>query len=339
MKRWHKKIAWVLILTMMISLAGCGGKQSTESSLTEPSQSSAASTESSQEEVKEDGLAGYAFDPDKTYEIEWCVNETNAPTDEDTFLKLYIEEKYNVRFNIWHVDRSNREELLNIRFTSGEFPDILSTKTPTPVANYEEQGLIMELPMEVIKEYAPTIYKATLEVEEETGQNPFIVSNIKGKNYGIPSFNTNGRYHYTSLWRGDWLEAVGVETIPETLEEFESAFYKIVENKQALIEAGLTEQRPENIYALSSGRIQEPFASVYGAFGYLPYYWEVKDDQLVYGGVQPEMKEALTYLSKWYQDGILNPEFITGENRGDHWAISHDFIEGRIAYTNNAPFY
>jgi putative aldouronate transport system substrate-binding protein len=57
---------------------------------------------------------------------------------------------------------------------------------------------------------------------------------------------------------------------------------------------------------------------------------ERRDGQLVFGPAQPELKEALAYLTKWYADGVLDPEFITGENTGGYWALSHAFIEGKI---------
>lgn len=60
---------------------------------------------------------------------------------------------------------------------------------------------------------------------------------------------------------------------------------------------------------------------VYGAFGFLPDRWTEKDGKLVYGAVQPEIKEALTLLNKRYKDGVIDPEFITGENNGGYWAL------------------
>ena len=48
------------------------------------------------------------------------------------------------------------------------------------------------------------------------------------------------------------------------------------------------------------------------------------------GNRHPEMKEALERIAKWYQDGVIDPEFVTGENQGGYWALSHSFINGRI---------
>ena len=48
------------------------------------------------------------------------------------------------------------------------------------------------------------------------------------------------------------------------------------------------------------------------------------------------MKEALATLQKWYKDGIIDPEFVTGENKGGYWATSQDFENGKVGVTGMA---
>lgn len=286
-------------------------------------------------------LSEYEYDPDTTYTITWYVNEPNAPTPDDAPVKRLLEERFNVKFELLYVDRTSRDEILNTRIVAGEFPDVMTASDPALCQEYYKQGLTAELPIELIRHFMPVIAKNIDDIGEQEGFSPYLYTGYEGKNIGLPNFNYDGQYHYTSLFRRDWLDALGIEKTPETIEELDEAFHALLENKQALIDAGLTTQSPENIYGLSSGRIKEPFASIYGAYGSLPYYWEIADDgeSVQYGAIQPGMKDALAQLAAWYEEGILNPEYITGENRGDHWSISHDFVEGRILYTNNGPFY
>ena len=51
------------------------------------------------------------------------------------------------------------------------------------------------------------------------------------------------------------------------------------------------------------------------------------------------MKEALTYLRKWYKDGVIDPEFVTGENKGGYKHLSHAFINGKIGMTSMGNYY
>lgn len=62
-------------------------------------------------------------------------------------------------------------------------------------------------------------------------------------------------------------------------------------------------------------------------------YWIERDGKLVYCNIQPEMKEALALLRKWYQDGVLDPEFIMDERQVSGSNMSKPFVEGRVGFT------
>lgn len=147
--------------------------------------------------------------------------------------------------------------------------------------------------------------------------------------YSIPCFRKYDTIVTPVVWRTDWLENVGITEIPRTLEEFEEAFYKF------------TKEDPDgngknDTYGLSETGIR----TIYGAFGSYRGKWLLGDDgKVVYGDVKPEMKQALEVLHKWYVDGVLDPEFVTGENEGGYWAITHKFLNNQIGYTNMGNFY
>ncbi|MGI5899160.1 MAG: hypothetical protein ACOX8S_04460 [Christensenellales bacterium] len=347
MNKRNRIAALALCLIIVLGLAsGCSGQPAASTpapSAAATAAPTAAGTGAAEQPSAEPAgpFAEYEFDPDTTYEISWYVNQPNGPANDDAPVKLQLEADFNIKFDMWYVDRANREELLSVRFASGEFPDVLTATGPEYCQTYYKQGLTTEISIDMIEQFMPIIAQCIDDVGQQEGVSPYIYTSYEGINIGLPNFNYNGQYHYTSLFRKDWLDALGISKTPETIDELNQAFYAIKENKQTLIDAGLTNQSPENIYGLSSGRIIESFASIYGAYGSIPFYWEMNDDHsaVQYGAIQPGMKDALSQLATWYADGILNPEYITGENRGDHWSISHDFIEGRILYTNNGPFY
>lgn len=140
-----------------------------------------------------------------------------------------------------------------------------------------------------------------------------------------------------TVWRGDWLENVGITKTPDTLEEFEEAFYKFANDDP-------DGNGKDDTYGLSLSGLPV----IFGAFGYLPgysahdwhdWFWQDRDGELVFGAVQPEMKEALALINKWYEDGVLDPEFITGENMGGYWALSHAFINGQIGFSSHGNYY
>ncbi len=314
----------VLVLCAGVLIAG-GSAETDEEAPASPSEETVQG---------QDPIARYAPDHSKTYEIEWLGSHSNSPVPEDAETVLYLEDKYNVDFTMWYVERAKWNEILNVRIAGGDFPDIVTVESPSIMAEYVNQALIMEVPIPVIQQYAPRIAQNIEEIGADAGISPWVVTRIEGTNYGIPKFNENGKYHMTSVWRRDWLENVGIDSVPETLDEFEEAFYKFVNEDP-------DQNGADDTYALSCGyRSRGDFTAIFGAFGYLPRYWELTDQgRIVYGAVQPEMKDALALLARWYQDGIINPEFITGESRGGHWSISHDFLESKIGYTNSSPYY
>jgi len=176
----------------------------------------------------------------------------------------------------------------------------------------------------MLKKYAPYLYNDYIE-KQLPGSLKYGM--IDGKLYGIP-MPAGILYRKPMVWRGDWLKNVGITKTPETLDEFEQAFYKFVNDDP-------DKNGKKDTYGLS----QTGMEAIYGAFGFLPGIWQDRDGRLVYASVQPEMKNALAYLSKWYKDGVLDPEFITGENQGGYSGFSQPFFNSRIGFTSIGAYY
>jgi putative aldouronate transport system substrate-binding protein len=64
-----------------------------------------------------------------------------------------------------------------------------------------------------------------------------------------------------------------------------------------------------------------------------------KNGTIVHNATEPAMKEALRLLSKWYRDGVLDPEFVTGERTGGHWSSTQAFCSGRIGFSSPGMYY
>src|SRR5699024_224254 len=86
----------------------------------------------------------------------------------------------------------------------------------------------------------------------------------------------------------------------------------------------------QDTYGLSDSA----FMNVYGAYGVYPEFWTVRDNEVVWSGILPETKEALKVLSKWKEDGVISPDWVTGENTGGYWAISNAFVNGEIGVSS-----
>jgi putative aldouronate transport system substrate-binding protein len=247
-----------------------------------------------------------------------------APPEKDGEILKYMCDKYNVNFEIIYVERGSWNESLSTKFAKGEIGDIIDVKGLDLLYAYVEQGLLAELQPEFLKENAPFIYN---EYVNEDEKHVLRFTSIDGKNYGIPKV-TGNNFHKVIAWRGDWLKKLGIEKAPETLDEMEKAIYAI------------TQKDPDgnginDTYGLS----QTGMEMVFGAYGYLTDIWQERDGKLVFGAVQPEVKQALLKLAAWYKDGVIDPEYVTGENQGGYYAISHSFMNNRIGLTSLGEYY
>ena len=118
---------------------------------------------------------------------------------------------------------------MNLQIVSGDFPDFIpNVKFPDYYA-YAQQGLLAEIPVDMIKSEAPTI--ASWIEDNLYGESSWDYYAIDGKNYIVPSIWTIGPAFNTMVIRQDMLEEAGVTKLPDTLEEWEAALLKIKETK------------------------------------------------------------------------------------------------------------
>lgn len=254
--------------------------------------------------------------------------------DPDAIQLKKLEDKYNINIDVWNVEWQKYDEILNLKLAGGEVPDIIYTKTASASQKYVDQDVVAPLSEEYLKEKAPNLLKRLNEDAPDILKYYYVDDQL----YSLPSFSVGaGANGIPMVWRGDWLKNVGINKVPETLDEYEDAFYKFAKNDP-------DGNGSNDTYGLSRSGL---FA-VFAAYGYVPAlgqsgtpagYWMERDGKLVYSSIQPEMKEALARISKWYADGVLDPEFITGENKGGYWAISHQFVNGLIGFTCHGMSY
>lgn len=262
---------------------------------------------------------------DDVMTIDWMPQNDDYVDEESPIVKKY-EEILGVKFNFIYLDRSKMAELLNLRIASNQIPDVMRLSKDL-YQTYMDQGVLLPFSEETLEENAPTLHglvkqNAWDSVWDDLKKDELI--------YGIPTLNINGQFPLVPIWRDDWLKNVGIDKIPETLEEAEEAFRRFVNNDP-------DGNGKKDTYALSD----KGFNAIFGAFGTQEYGAWLEDDngKLVYSLTMPEMKEALTLLNRWYKEGLIDPEFITGESKGQYWANTVSFWNGRIGFSVPGMYY
>jgi putative aldouronate transport system substrate-binding protein len=257
---------------------------------------------------------------DVKYTFSIAANQV-APVDKDGDIIKYLNEKYNVDLKVVDVESSKFNEIMNLKFAAGEIPDYFKVSGYNNLNKYVSQDLLAAIPLDMLKQNAPNLYR----LMEEARPGLLKLTTLDGKIYALPRMSFFNSYRRATVFRGDWMKKVGVAKSPETLKEFEELMYKYRNDDP-------DGNGKKDTYGLSADGIDV----VYGAYGYIPDYWSDKNGKLVYGAIQPEMKEALATLNKWFKDQVIDPEFITGENQGGNSNVSSSFVAGRIGFTTRS---
>lgn len=318
MKKSIRVFTAVIVLFVLFgTFTGCGGSKKPEEETAAQPTTQAASTQEETVVVEEKVKLTIA-----TY------SDSQVPNDAKHVLAM--NEKYGIELDIWPCFGDEYANQVATRLASGDMPDILGMQNGLDVIKMIEQDIIVPIDEEYIKREMTGYYNFLY----ENSENPFKLCKIDGKIYGFPSQNAEGVYHFTCVWRSDWLANVGISKTPETLEEYEQALYKFA-----------LEDPDKNGKKDTYGLSNKGMLPIYGAFGPIPFDFNanlryfIKDGKIVCAATQPEMKEALRLLAKWYKDGVIDPEFVTGERTEGSWAVSQAFAKGRIGFSQPGMFY
>ncbi len=319
LKKATKTFTFCLLAAAMTGslLTGCG-----------PSSDTSGSTGSAQ------GTDAASADEDAPVQMYFLTSQTTAEVDDDAEVVKKIEERFNIDLKGFYVDPNNFQENLNVKFAGGEMPDVMVVGSPADLATYIEGGIIGEIPIETIREKAPNYAKVADEYDDGSLWTTML---YKGKNYGI--VNPAKQMPMAMFWRKDWLDNLGLE-IPETLEEYEEVLTAFVE------------QDPDgNGKKDTAGAAERIFGAVFGAFGlrcvtgtgagsgFIVEEMQLGEDNVpFFPYIRPEAKQALEVLHRWYEKGIIDKEFITGENHGGYAGLSHSFMNGQIGLTSGQAY-
>ncbi len=232
---------------------------------------------------------------------------------------------YNVELEMRSLgthDPAEWDQKFQLAVTSGEAPpDIIQLGALNTIAL--NAGWFAPISEDLVKESMPKYYEQVQKIYEPMwawGKDP-----KDGTLYGIPSFNMYGPTRHTLAYRGDWLEQFDMEP-PTTIEEFEVWLQKCrTEDPNGNGQA--------DEYGYTSQDADGYLAEVFGAYGIMPGQWMLRDDKIVCGSIQPEAKDALLLLKKWYDNDWIPKGIMTTAKR------DNDFYAGIVGTMGQAGGY
>ena len=199
-------------------------------------------------------------------------------------------------------------ETFTLMINSGDLPDILLGGLgyyPGGVPAALEDGIIIDV-KELVDAYAPN-YRLLRETDEQ-----FKLDSVMD-NGKMPGFFGYNVYSEMRPWGGfmirkDWLDDLNLP-VPETYDEWYTTLVAFKEQKGADVPLIMLSSGDFLGNSLSGGYNVGSFSS-----GALSTAFYQMDGQVTYGPIQPEFKDYLTMLNKWYQEGLIGEDFMTDQN-------------------------
>lgn len=257
-------------------------------------------------------------DPNQELVISWLGKGRGV---EGGWIETMLEERFNVDYKPVFLTFEAFIRKKPLLFAGGQVPDVCF-EPPGHVKRDAHEGLLLELPYDLIKKYAPT-YLAKVNDVDPTGWIPTLYN---GKNYGLPLNYVKGLYPRPGLWRMDWLRNVGIDKVPETLDEWEAAL-------RAFRYDDPNRSGKQDTYGMSGDMATawwRSFPDIFLAFDVLPYEWVERDGKIVWGGCLPETKEALALLRRWVEEDLIDPDFAIEPAH----LVEQNFANGKTGYVD-----
>jgi putative aldouronate transport system substrate-binding protein len=214
----------------------------------------------------------------------------------------FVADETGVDLEIIPVPVADWDTKFHVTMASGDLPDIVFSGL-SDAKYYGLQGAFIALE-DLIDDHAPYTKQALAEFGSyhllTDENNLYWYPNYIGPNLGQPKIPV-----YLLMYREDWMQKIGETDVPENLEEWYSLWKAVKQND------------PDSIGLMAYGAMDIFFPYFAGAFGFnthidsLGWYWKAEGDQLVSARIHDNFKEMLKFFNQLYEDGILDPEYIT----------------------------
>lgn len=239
-------------------------------------------------------FTGAASAADAPIVITRLMTGDNTPTPDNDVLRA-IEERTGIRMEVTYVPGADRAAKLNTMIAARTLPDIFGTSGAEAI-EFRDSGMLMEIG-DLLEANAPFIMG-------EVGADLTICPLNDGD--GIYGFHS-GKTGYSSNLsvRLDWLEAVGKE-MPTDLDNLYDVLHAFTKNDP-------DGNGQDDTYGIvMSMAALRTFEHIFGAFGICVGHDYLMEDGTVTTYMKaPGYLDAIQFLRRLYQDGLMDPDFAT----------------------------
>lgn len=314
----NSKKKWLALALMFVMLVtGCGNSGSDKTTDTNTTTDTTSSTADATETGTTTEEPAVIVDPLGKYEEPITVSTffeiappiatvfTEDRIMNNVFQKQYLEELgINIEY-LWFAAQSEEDSVQkkNIAIASGDLPDIMMVNKDQ-LALLSKSGLINRNIGKIFEQYASDHLKEWMYQE---GTSAMDSATYAGETIAIPMTDSSIDTAPFTWIRKDWLDNLGL-SVPTTMDEFYNVMVAFKNNDPDKNGANDTIGMILNndFLTMASGDA----LGLFNGFGAFPRAW-VKDasGKLVYGSIQPEVKDALAFLNKLYNEGLIEEDF------------------------------
>lgn len=274
-------------------------------------------------------LSGITSDNnDKTSLKWWCTNSASAYVSNLGEVESYkkLQDKFNMDIEFIHPVADRATEQFTVMIASGEYADIIDfnwLSYPGGPSKAAEDGIIVYLD-DYIKKYAPNLTK----VIDRKPAVAAAVKNYDGKITVLPSVQEDMSMLacYGPIIRQDWLDTLGL-SVPKTIDDWYNmlvAFRDKDPNRN-----GIRDEIP-----FISGKAST-FLYFQGAWRLSSSFMVNEDGKVVFGLMEPNYKDFLATMHKWYEEKLIDNEYITMTNQNVEAKMTSDLCGAWMGYSGS----
>ncbi len=313
MKNAKKLVALLLVLAMVLSLAACGngGNSSTSS---ETSTSSAAEDSSAAEEG-ETGDDGETAEPgefqlpivDEPTTLSYFVaDDSNCAimtTDwNDNEFYQEMERRTGVHLEMEMVSSADYQTNFNLMIASGTLADLIYVGASYYAEGVDaaiDDGYFLDL-TDLVDEYMPNYQK----VRTSDIQYELLSTTDSGRLGAVYELRQSKQGPWLGLWiRQDWLDDLDLDT-PVTFDDYHEVLTAFKNEKGATAPLILN-------FSGSDGE----FGTMSGGLNVLNSWQLDETGKVNFGPYMDAWKEYVTIMNQWYNEGLIDPDFMATDER------------------------
>ena len=244
------------------------------------------------------------------------VNNSNMPENDtytDNAYTRYIKSVINVQnVDAFEANDSQYDTNVSMVISMGSLPDIMVVSSQDEVEQLVGAGLIEDL----TESYNNCISDRIRKMYESYGDSLKDMVTYDGKIMALPETNITDGPNLVWL-RKDWMDKLGLSE-PHTIDDVVNIVKHFISEDPG--NNGEDASGKPNTVGLAvdtdvtgeCGYSSEFLLDIiFACFGAYPKQWIMNDDgEIVYGSVTDEAKEALSYISGLYNQGVIDNDFL-----------------------------